>query len=769
MSGPPTVGLAEPGRPRRLGSSSVRRRTKIHVASHSSPYSATDIDSPASRGVESDRHRRGVLGGGLAWRRRRRRGRATIGLALAKGGFVVPPGQTAVGLLTEMNPLLASPDPVLRDEVAYSAAERWIVRDKIVAPDDLRRLSSAVVGEPRRRPGHDRRRPRVQALIFGLCLSLIAARDVATPSLAADEVQRFFDRLLDYFARERDLRGYDPVAAGCTPRRTPPMPSSSWPAIRSSRRPTCRGSSTRFVASSSPHDAVFIWGENDRLAWALHAAVRRPDADVAAYEAWTARWVQDHTALWAAGPPVDPGRFARVENAKQILRSLAVILSMEQAPDRHRREGAPHRRDGPRPHALTEHPGRSPEPRGPEPRYTLPVNSARRSRHGQSTGDSRVRRARRRRCDVRHRHRGADAGEEGVQRRRQANRSRTPPASASVDAVYLSGQIGLDPASGQLVEGGTEAQARRVMENLGAVLKEAGLGYGDVVKTTIYMTDLAEFAKVNDIYGTLLPGRWRAAGPFHRAGGGPAARRADRNRLRRRPLIAVRSESVMEMPKPGEAHSRLLALVGRWHGGETLHPAPWDPDGGSATAVDRESRRARRFRRRSGVSADARRRAELQRSRAVLVGRHRRPARDDVVRLDDGACRPNTAAAFDGDVLRLVHAMPHGGFSRCAFDCTSPGRYSFVLEMSPDGAAWTPALEGTYTRVPAHAGADRPPGVAQACRGQVGQGRRAGQGRRGRRTGVKARTRAKVVAARPRRAAAARAAAKRGGRGGRRR
>jgi 2-iminobutanoate/2-iminopropanoate deaminase len=79
------------------------------------------------------------------------------------------------------------------------------------------------------------------------------------------------------------------------------------------------------------------------------------------------------------------------------------------------------------------------------------------------------------------------------------------PGVGAGNAVYLSGQIGLDPASNQLVEGGTEAQAKRVMENLGAVLKEAGLGYGDVVKTTIYMTDLAEFAKVNEIYGTYFP------------------------------------------------------------------------------------------------------------------------------------------------------------------------------------------------------------------------------------------------------------------------
>ena len=73
------------------------------------------------------------------------------------------------------------------------------------------------------------------------------------------------------------------------------------------------------------------------------------------------------------------------------------------------------------------------------------------------------------------------------------------------ETVYLSGQIGLDPVSGQMVEGGTEAQARRVMDNLGAVLKEAGVGYGHVVKATIFMTDLAEFARVNEIYGSYFP------------------------------------------------------------------------------------------------------------------------------------------------------------------------------------------------------------------------------------------------------------------------
>ncbi len=67
--------------------------------------------------------------------------------------------------------------------------------------------------------------------------------------------------------------------------------------------------------------------------------------------------------------------------------------------------------------------------------------------------------------------------------------------------VFCSGQIGLDPASGTLVEGGIEFETRRVLQNLGEVLAGAGLDFIDVVKTTIFMIDLAEFEIVNRVYG----------------------------------------------------------------------------------------------------------------------------------------------------------------------------------------------------------------------------------------------------------------------------
>ena len=77
------------------------------------------------------------------------------------------------------------------------------------------------------------------------------------------------------------------------------------------------------------------------------------------------------------------------------------------------------------------------------------------------------------------------------------------PYSQALDAggwVFCSGQIGLDPGTGQLVSGGVVAETEQVMRNLDAVLTAAGLGFADVVRTTIYLVDLADFSTVNDIY-----------------------------------------------------------------------------------------------------------------------------------------------------------------------------------------------------------------------------------------------------------------------------
>jgi len=66
--------------------------------------------------------------------------------------------------------------------------------------------------------------------------------------------------------------------------------------------------------------------------------------------------------------------------------------------------------------------------------------------------------------------------------------------------VYCSGQIALDPASGTLVGGGIVAETERVLDNLTAVLRAAGGGLSDVVKTTVFLVDMADFAAMNEVY-----------------------------------------------------------------------------------------------------------------------------------------------------------------------------------------------------------------------------------------------------------------------------
>jgi 2-iminobutanoate/2-iminopropanoate deaminase len=71
--------------------------------------------------------------------------------------------------------------------------------------------------------------------------------------------------------------------------------------------------------------------------------------------------------------------------------------------------------------------------------------------------------------------------------------------------LYCSGQIPLDPATGELVTGDVAVQTERVLDNVAAVLREAGMEFADVVKTTVFLADLADFARMNEVYAKRFP------------------------------------------------------------------------------------------------------------------------------------------------------------------------------------------------------------------------------------------------------------------------
>lgn len=73
------------------------------------------------------------------------------------------------------------------------------------------------------------------------------------------------------------------------------------------------------------------------------------------------------------------------------------------------------------------------------------------------------------------------------------------------DFLFVSGQIPLDPATGALIQGEIAAQTHRVLRNLAAILEAAGASFHHVVKTTVYLADMSEFAAMNEVYGTYFP------------------------------------------------------------------------------------------------------------------------------------------------------------------------------------------------------------------------------------------------------------------------
>jgi hypothetical protein len=252
-------------------------------------------------------------------------------VALAKNGFALPEGRKAADLLVEMNALLASPDPVLRDDVAYTAAERWIRAGALDAAD-LRKLMVLWLENTKDGRGAAADDRVFKRSFSALTLSLIAARDLTNPFLDAAEVQTFFESMLTHFGEEIDLRGFDPARGWIHSvahtadalkflARNPKLPPGA--DIRLLQ-------AVRAKIESTP--TVFVWGENDRMALALQSAIRRPDADPNALAGWLEHWANQHQTLWANGAQVDPARFARVENARQVMRSLHTALALEAKP-----------------------------------------------------------------------------------------------------------------------------------------------------------------------------------------------------------------------------------------------------------------------------------------------------------------------------------------------------------------------------------------------------------------------------------------------------
>jgi hypothetical protein len=228
-----------------------------------------------------------------------------------------------------MNELLGSTDPVLRDEVAYGAAARWIYRQRLLSADEARRLLELWTSNLAAGIGERDTDSVLRRSFSALGLSLVAALDDEAPFLDQEGFDRLLASALEYLARERDTRGYDPVkgwmhAAGHTADLLKFLARSPRLRVADQRRIL-----DGVAAKCAAFGEVFAWGEEERLAQVVRSIARRSDLDAASFEAWLVPFPEQNRELWAAAPAIDVGRYVAVQNVKAMLRAAHTALALD--------------------------------------------------------------------------------------------------------------------------------------------------------------------------------------------------------------------------------------------------------------------------------------------------------------------------------------------------------------------------------------------------------------------------------------------------------
>lgn len=251
--------------------------------------------------------------------------------ALRDAKFSVPEGQTAIQLLREMNVLLGSPDPFLRDNVAYEAAARWIYTDGALSADEQREMLALWTANLKDGLGETSGDRAFHRSFSALNLSILAARHNAQPFLSQQEFDAFFDTMVGYFTAERDTRGYDEAkgwihAAAHTAdalkflARSPNLPPAGQARLFDA-----------IDARTRAFGGVFQWGEDERIAQVIVSLARRSDFDLAAFEAWLATIPPRKKALWVNAPAIDAAAYPEVQNLTLVLRAAHAALSLDAA------------------------------------------------------------------------------------------------------------------------------------------------------------------------------------------------------------------------------------------------------------------------------------------------------------------------------------------------------------------------------------------------------------------------------------------------------
>jgi hypothetical protein len=247
--------------------------------------------------------------------------------AVARADYAPPPDADVPALTAELLEMLGSPDPELRDQLAYSALASWIYERKLLNGSQLQPVTSVLLANLRFNLGSVGTDAVLRRSFSALILSVVVARDNADPVLDPDGYQRILTATLSYLDAEKDTRGYDETKGW--------MHSAAHTAdllkfLARSRYATTadQGRILDAIARKLNASSVLTYGEDERLARAVLAIVNRRDFDSAAFTQWTQR--SRPAAIRTERPSTAQLQVA--QNVKNMFSKLDVLLSADDKP-----------------------------------------------------------------------------------------------------------------------------------------------------------------------------------------------------------------------------------------------------------------------------------------------------------------------------------------------------------------------------------------------------------------------------------------------------
>jgi hypothetical protein len=247
--------------------------------------------------------------------------------AIQRAGYAVPEGESAYELLVELSQHLDSRDSQLRDDLAYTIATNWILRNRLLRPDELRGLARLWTQNLSVGVGEVNTDTVLLRSFSALDLALIASLDNEAPFLDADEFAALLDAALAYLAAERDLRGW---VEGVGWVHATAHTADLLKFLARSRHLEPAGQKRILTAvavrMTETQGHVFTFGEDERLAATVVAVLAREDHDPEAFDAFLTQLAEAPRALARAGR-YDPALYAGAQNSKNLLRALHVFLA----------------------------------------------------------------------------------------------------------------------------------------------------------------------------------------------------------------------------------------------------------------------------------------------------------------------------------------------------------------------------------------------------------------------------------------------------------